>query len=156
MLGVVLAACAPTIDGPLELQRKVDLSDGDRLALQLGALPGAVAAHVTIHRAVRDPLAVAPLATSSAAILIVIDDRADRSAVSAAASRLVHAAVPEVGSPEIVIEVGAHRPVLAAVGPFTVEQGSQRPLRAVLGGALIVIAVLAGWIAIRERSRHRR
>jgi hypothetical protein len=152
-LALVLVACAPTVDGPAELQRSHDRDDADRLALQLRALPGAIAAHATLHRSVRDPLSVALPSPSSAAVLVVVDDRADRTAVTRAATELTHATAPEIPAPVILVEVGAIRPSLAKVGPFTVEAASRGPLRAALALALLLVAGLAGWIALRERRR---
>lgn len=150
---VALAACAPTVDGPVERQRAADRADADRASAQLATLPGALSASVTIHRPARDPLGVSPPSPVSAAALIVVDDRADRAEVTAAATALVRAAAPEVPAPTIVTVVGAHRPELARVGPFTVEAGSQRTLKVALAVALAAIAVLAGWIAMREHRR---
>jgi len=146
-----LAACAPTVDGPAERQRTVDREDADRLAAQLAALPGAVSASATLHRSVRDPLAVTPPSPSSAAVLIVVDDRADRTAITRSASELTRATAPEIERPVILVEVGAVRPTLAKVGPFTVEASSRGPLRAALAIALVLVAALAGWIAITAR-----
>jgi type III secretory pathway lipoprotein EscJ len=153
-LAFVHAGCSPTVDGPIEHQRTIDRDDGDRLAAQLAALPGAVTANVTLHRATRDPLGVTAPTASSAAVLIVIDDRADRAAVTEHAAMLVHAAAPEIAAPAIIVEVGVHRPALAKVGPFTVEEASRGPLRAALAIALAVIAALAAWVAWRERYRR--
>ncbi len=155
LLGIAIAitACAPRVDGPVERQRAADHVDGDRLAQQLAALPGAVSAHVTLHRAVADPLTTTPPVPSSAGVLLVVDDEADRAAVARAATALVRAAAPEITSPEVIVEVGAHRPALATVGPFTVEERSRGPLRAALAIALAAIAGLAAWIAVRERQR---
>ncbi len=149
---VILASCAPTIDGPLAQQRAIDRDDADRLAAQLQTLPGAVSASVTLHRPARDPLVLMPPSPASAAVLLVVDDRADRAAVTRSASALVHAAAPEIASPIVLVEVGAIRPVLAKVGPFTVEAGSRGALRGVLVIALALIAALAGWLAVRERG----
>jgi hypothetical protein len=157
-----LAACAPTIDNPVEVQRGRDREDGAAAAAQLAQLPGAVSASVTIHRPVRDPLLPTPTPPTSltpvpsaeratVAALIVVDDRADRAAVTAAATTLLRAAAPEVGAPEVMTMVGAHRAVLAKVGPFTVEAASKTALEAALIGALALIAGLAAWIAVRER-----
>lgn len=153
-----LAACAPTIDNPVEVQRGRDREDGAAAAAQLAQLPGAVSASVTIHRPVRDPLLPTPSLTpvpsaarATVAALIVVDDRADRAAVTAAATTLLRAAAPEVGAPEVMTMVGAHRAVLAKVGPFTVEAASKTALEAALIGALALIAGLAAWIAVRER-----
>ncbi|MBA2538290.1 MAG: hypothetical protein H0V17_01535, partial [Deltaproteobacteria bacterium] len=77
---------------------------------------------------------------------------ADRDATKAAARSLIAVAAPSV-EPTIVVEVGAVRPVLAKVGPFTVEAGSKTRLKATLAISLAVIAALAGWIALRLRSR---
>jgi hypothetical protein len=152
---VALAACAPTVDGPLETQRAVDRSDADRLSKQLEQLPGAVNAEVTLHRPFVDPLAPAAQASTpgGAAILIVVDDRADRAAIERAAATLARATAPEVGAPAIVVEVGATRPALAQVGPFTVEAGSRGRLVAALACAFAAVAALAGWVAWRERWR---
>jgi type III secretory pathway lipoprotein EscJ len=154
-LVVVLAigACAPSVDGPLERQRITDREDADRLAGQLATLPGAVSASVTLHRPTRDPLAVTPPSPASAAALVVVDDRTDRAAITQSATALLHAAAPEITAPVVLVEVGAIRPVLAKVGPFTVEAASRGPLRAALAIALALVAALAGWIAVRERRR---
>jgi type III secretory pathway lipoprotein EscJ len=151
---VVLAACAPAIDSPIEHQRIVDRSDADRLASQLAKLPGAVRAEVTLHRPVVDPL-TEETTPPSAAVLIVVDDKADRRAVTRSAIALVRGTAPEIPEPEIVVELGATRPTLASVGPFTVESRSKSQLIAVLAAALATIAALAAWIAWQQRWRVR-
>jgi hypothetical protein len=151
-VAIALAACAPTVDGPAERQRALDREDAARLERQLGALPGVVGVQVVLHRAVRDPLATTHAAPSGS-ILVTIDDRADRTAITDATRRLGAATAPEVALETVVI-VGVTRPVLAKVGPFTVEQASQGPLKAVLGSALGLVLALAGWIAWRERQRR--
>ena len=153
LLAMAFAACAPVIDGPVEHQRALDRDDAVALSRQLSALPGAVRAEVTLHRAVRDPLANDPPAPAGAAAIVIVDDQADRIAVRDAALRLVHAAAPEIPEPSIVIELGATRPELASIGPFTVAASSKRGLVAALAIALAVIAALAGFIAFRERPR---
>ncbi|MBS1122221.1 MAG: hypothetical protein H6Q90_4449 [Deltaproteobacteria bacterium] len=155
ILALVLAACAPTVDGPVERQRAADLADGDQLAAQLAALPGVVQAKVLLRHAARDPLATTAPSPAGASLVVIVDDQADRVAVADAARQLANAAAPEL-APTIIVEVGASRPTLAKVGPFTVEAASKGPLRAVLGISLAVIAVLAGWIAWRERRGQRR
>jgi type III secretory pathway lipoprotein EscJ len=149
-LMVAIAACAPRLDGPVEAQRTVDRDDADQLAAALAELPGAVRAHVTLHRPVRDPLTGATTSPAASA-LIVIDDRADPAAVVAAARRLVHAAVPEIAEPAIAVEIGASRPELARVGPFTVAAGDRPALVATLAVLLAAVAGLAGWLAWRYR-----
>ena len=57
---MLLVACAPVVDGPVEKQLATDRSDGDRLAAQLSALPGVVRSEVMLRRPVRDPLGVEP------------------------------------------------------------------------------------------------
>lgn len=152
---VMLGACAPSMDGPAERQRAVDREDADRLAAQLARLPGTRTAEVTLRRPARDPLDVSPAGAASAGALLIVDDQADRAAIARAAATLVRAAAPEVEAPAIVVEVGARRPTLARVGPFTVEASSRGPLRAALALALALILALASWIAIRERQRAR-
>lgn len=137
----------------MERQRTADREDADHLAAQLGALPGALSASVTLHRAARDPLGVAAPSTPSGVVLIVVDDAADRDALARTAASLFGATAPEIEHPAIEIVVGAHRPALAKVGPFTVEESSRGPLRIALAVALAVIAALAGFIALRERAR---
>lgn len=148
----MVIACAPTIDGPVEHQRAVDTVDGDRLASQLAQLPGAVRAEATLHRPVVDPLTEATT-PPSAAILVVVDDKADRRAITRSAIALVRGTAPQIPEPEIVVELGATRPTLASVGPFTVEARSKSRLVGVLALACALIATLAGWIAWRERWR---
>lgn len=153
LLVVVLVGCAPSVDGPGEHQRAIDRADGERLTAQLAALPGVVRAEVMLHRAARDPLATAPASPAGASLVVIVDDQTDRAATTDAAHRLARAIAPDV-EPTVLVEVGAIRPTLAKVGPFTVDATSRNPLRAVLGGALALIAGLAGWIAWRERQRR--
>jgi type III secretory pathway lipoprotein EscJ len=152
---VLLVACAPQIDGPVERQRAIDRDDGTRLAAQLAQLPGAVRAEVTLHRPTVDPLTQS-VTPASAAVLVVIDDKADRRAVTRSAIALVRGTAPEIPEPEIVVELGATRPTLASVGPFMVEQRSKSKLVGVLAAALATICVLAAWIAWQQRWRVRR
>ena len=147
----VVIACAPQVDGPLEQQRARDASDAVHLQTQLAALPGAVRAEVTLHRPLRDPLGSAQPA--SAALLVVVDDRADRAAIARDARALFTGTAPEITDPQIAVEVGAIRPQLAKVGPFTVEAHSKQRLVTTLALALIALLGLAGWIAYRERPR---
>lgn len=155
-LAIALAACAPVVDGPAERQRSLDREDGAQIAAQIATLPGVVRAEAVVRRAVRDPLAPRPAAPAAAAsIVIIVDDRADRAAIAGAARTLARAIAPEA-APAIVVEVGAIRPSLAKVGPFTVEAASQTPLKAALAAALALIAALAGWIGWRAWLGQRR
>ena len=140
-------ACVPIVDGPAERQRARDREDGARLAAQLAALPGVVRAEVVLRRAVRDPLAPpsTPAPPAGASIVAIVDDRTDRAAIAGAARMLLASLAPDL-TPAIVVEVGAVRPSLARVGPFTVEAASKAPLQAALAGALALIAALAGWL----------
>jgi hypothetical protein len=154
-----LAACAPAVDGPAERQRALDREDGARLGAQISALPGVVRVEAVVRRPVPDPLAPRPLPgpaapAATASIAIIVDDRADRAAIEAAARTLARAIAPEA-APAIVTQVGAIRPRLAQVGPFTVEAASQTPLRAALAAALALIAALAGWSAWAARRQRR-
>jgi type III secretory pathway lipoprotein EscJ len=149
---VLLVACAPQIDGPLERQRALDRDDSARLAAQLAQLPGAVRADVTLHRPTVDPLSET-VTPASAAVLIVVDDKADRRALERSAVSLVRGTAPEIAEPAIVVEVGAVRPELATVGPFSVEARSKPRIIAAFGIALSLIAALAGFVAWRERFR---
>jgi len=142
---LVVIACAPAIDGPLEQQRARDTADAALLAAQLGQLPGAVRAEVTLHRPLRDPLGSSQ--PGSAAVLVVVDDHADRQGVARSARALVHGTAPELADPVVTVELGALRPALARVGPFTVEAASKPRLVAALAVALAAIAALAAWIA---------
>ena len=152
LLVIACAACAPQIDGPVERQRAIDREDGDRLAAQLAQLPGALRAEVTLRRPIFDPLT--EMATpASAAILVVIDDRADPRAISRSAIALARGTAPEVAEPAIVVEVGAVRPELSSVGPFAVDVRSKPRLVAALAIALAAISLLAAYIAWRERWR---
>jgi type III secretory pathway lipoprotein EscJ len=152
LLLLSLFACAPTIDGPVERQRTRDRHDADRLAAQLAQLPGAIRAEVTLHRPIVDPLT--RLATPpSAAVLVVIDDGADRQAITRGALALVRGTAPEIAEPAIVVELGAVRPALSRVGPFTVAASSRGPLIGALAGGLGLVALLAGYLAWRERWR---
>ncbi len=152
MIAIGLVACAPVIDGPVEQQRGVDRGDATRLAAQLAQLPGAIRADVTLHRPVVDPLSQQAL-PGSAAVLVVVDDVADRRSITRSAIALVRGTAPEISEPAIVVELGAQRPRLAHVGPLTVETGSKARVVGALAAALAMIALLAGWIAWRERWR---
>jgi hypothetical protein len=154
----ISAGCAPAIDGPVEHQRAIDRDDGDRLAAQLAQLPGVVAANAVLHHAMRDPLAVTPPAPATFSAVVTIDDRADPDAIRGATARLARAALPELAATAALpIEINAkvHRPTLAKVGPFWVEQASRTPLRTALALGCLAIAGLAGTLALRAR-RHRR
>ena len=151
VIAVALAACAPTVDGPLERSRAADREDARALEAQLAKLPGAASATVTLHRPARDPLGVSPPSSAAASVLLVVDDATDRAAITASATTLVRAAAPEVSAPAIVVAVGVHRAQLVDVGPFVVDKRSAGALKAALAIALAVIAALAGWIALRER-----
>jgi len=141
----VVAACAPTVDGPVERQRALDRADSAQLAAQLAALPGVWRSEVVLHRAARDPLATAPT-EPGAAIVMIVDDKTDRAAIRDTAGRLAKAIAPEL-APTVVVEVGAPRPELAQVGPFEVAASSRGALRATLIAALVVIVALAAWLA---------
>jgi hypothetical protein len=151
---LVISACAPPVDGPVDHQRTLDREDSDRLGAQLAQLPGVVTVGVVLHHAMRDPLAMTPAAPATAAAVIGVDDRADREAIRGAAARLVHAALPELPAAAalpIELAVVAHRPTLAKVGPFSVEDSSRTPLKATLALALLTIAALAVLLARRYR-----
>ncbi|HEY5945120.1 MAG TPA: hypothetical protein VIV40_06500 [Kofleriaceae bacterium] len=149
---IACVACAPQIDGPVERQQSLDRDDSKRLAAQLAQLPGAVRAEVTLHRPTLDPLT--EVATpASAAVLVVIDDKADRRAIQRSTIALVRGTAPEIDEPAIVIELGAVRPQLANIGPFAVEAKSKPRIVAAFGIALALIAALAGLLAWRERNR---
>ena len=153
----ISAGCAPAIDGPIDHQRAIDRDDGDRLAAQLGQLPGVVAASVVLHRTTRDPLAVTPPSPPSLAAVIAVDDQADRDAIRAATDRLARATLPELpAGAALPIEINAvvHRPTLAKLGPFSVEQSSRAALRATLALGCVAIAALAATLALYAR-RHR-
>jgi len=150
-LAVVIAACAPAIDGPLEQQRTRDAADAAALATQLGQLPGAVRAEVTLHRPLHDPLGASQ--PGSAAVVVVVDDRADRAAIDRSTRALLHGTAPEIADPQVAIELGATRPQLAQVGPITVEAASKPRLVGAIAVLFALLAGLAGWIAWRERPR---
>ena len=151
VIACVLAACAPVVDAPAERARAGDIADSDRLSAQLGTLPGAWSAHATLHRAFREPLtgATSPAVASA---LVVVEESADRAALQRDAEALVHAAIPEVAAPTVIVVTGAPRPELARVGPFRVERGSRVPLLATLAVCLIAIAALALAYARKVRS----
>jgi type III secretory pathway lipoprotein EscJ len=151
-MAIAFVACAPSVDGPIDHQRTLDSADAERLAAQLSKLPGAVHAEVTLHRPVVDPLTEAST-PPSAAVLIVVDDKADRRVVTRSAVALLRGSAPEIPEPEIVVELGAVRPQMARIGPLTIEARSKPKLVALLGIAFALIAGLAGWIAWRERAR---
>jgi type III secretory pathway lipoprotein EscJ len=149
---LLAAACAPPIDGPVERHHAIDRADSARLTVQLAQLPGAVRADVTLHRPLVDPL-TQHASPGSAAVLVVVDDGADRRAIQRSAIALVRGTAPEIAEPAIVVELGATRPVLTTVGPLTVEARSRTRVVAALAGLLGLVALLAGWIAWRERWR---
>lgn len=152
--------CAPVVDGAIEgsiaHQRAIDREDSDRLAAQLGHLPGVVTASVVLHRAWRDPLSRTAPQPAAFTAVIAVDDRAAPEAIRAAAVRLARATLPELAAADLAIEITAplRRPVLAKVGPFSVEESSRAPLKAVLALAGLTIAGLAAALAQMGR-RHR-
>lgn len=151
---ILTAACAPAVDGPVEKQAALDRADSARLTAQLAALPGVVRAEVILHRPARDPLAVAPAAPPTSSIVLVVDDKTDKSRTETSALSLSRALAPDI-EPTLVVEVGTTRTDLAKLGPFTVAASSKPALKGALAIALAVIALLAGWIAWTYRSRLR-
>ena len=153
LIVLALVACAPQIDGTDERQRAIDRSDSTKLAAQLAQLPGAVRAEVTLHRAVVDPL-TETATPASAAVLVVVDDKADRTAITRSTIALVRGTAPDIAEPAIVVELGAVRADIAHVGPFAVDVRSKQRLVATLSIALVLIALLSGYIAWRARVRE--
>jgi type III secretory pathway lipoprotein EscJ len=153
----ISAACAPLVDGPIDHQRALDREDSDRLTAQLTQLPGVVAASVALHHATRDPLAVTGPSPATFSAVIAVDDQAAPDAIRAATTRLAHAALPELPAGStlpIEVNVVVHRPTMAKVGPFSVEDSSRGPLKLTLVLACLAIAALAGVVA-RNVRRHR-
>jgi len=146
----MLVACAPVVSTPADEQRAHDTADARALGRELSTLPGAVAAHVTLSRAVVDPFTGARTRDAAGAV-IVVDDRSDVAALTRSAAAIVRAATGI--EPAIAVEIGAARPRLAHVGPFVVEVSSRRLVIGALAAAFATIALLAGWIAWRERWR---
>jgi hypothetical protein len=151
---VLAVACAPAIDGPREHQAAVDRADAARLTAQLLALPGVVHAEVVLHRPIADPLTTLPAAPPTSSIVLVVDDRADRARLEASSKALARALAP-ASTPTVVIDVGAIRPELATVGPFTVAASSKSALKIALAAALAAIAALAGLFAWSYRAARR-
>jgi hypothetical protein len=153
-LGIL--GCAPVVDSPVERQRAIDRDDGDRLGAQIARLPGVAEASVVLRRAARDPLGAAPASPPMLTAVVAIAAAAEPEAIRAAATRLARAALPELRPDDLAIEVTAavHRPVIAQVGPFSVEQSSRAGLRATLALAFASIAGLGGALALRA-WRHR-
>jgi len=108
-----------------------------------------------LHRAVRDPFAVAPTSAMMSAV-ISVDDGAAPDAIRGAAGRLAHAALPELPGDAVAIEVAVavHRPTLARVGPFWVEESSSTALKAALAAGCLAIAGLAGALATAARRQR--
>jgi hypothetical protein len=159
-VALAISACAPGVDGPLDHQRAIDRDDSERLAAQLAQLPGVASASVILHRAVRDPLSVAAPTPTTFTAVIGIDDRADARALQASAERLARASLPELApgaALPIEIHTTVHRPSLAKVGPFSVEDTSRTALRITLAVACLAIAGLAAALARSTHARrHRR
>ena len=68
----------------------------------------------------------------------------------ATAKQLARGTLPGV-EPAVVVEVGAVRPVMAKLGPFTVEASSKAPLKIALAIVFALLAALSGWVAWRAR-----
>ncbi len=149
---VVGGACAPEVAGPVARQHAIDRADAARLTAQLRALPGVERVEVMLRRPAVDPLrpATPPGEAGGLSIVVIVDDGADREHVASASRTLARVLAPSI-EPSIVVEIGMHRPELARVGPFEVTRSSRTPLKIALGLALAAIAMLAGWIALRDR-----
>ncbi len=147
-------SCAPSVDGVAERQRAVDTDDGAHLAAALGALPGVVSAQATVRRVIDDPLRphAGAAGAATAAVLIVIDDHADRAQTLATARQLARGVAPDVTDPQLVVALSDPRPALAHVGPFEVVASSRRPLILTLAVALAAIAGLA--LALARYARR--
>lgn len=131
-----------------------DDADARRLADQLAALPGVSRASVVVHRGFRDPLAPTAPAEPGTASILLVDPTADPARLAGIARELAIAALDLPASSISVVVAPAVQPAATAtVGPFSVSEGSRRPLQATLAIALLTIAALAGFIAYRERKR---
>ncbi len=150
---VLLAACAPAIDTPVERGRTADREDAITLAQQLQHLPGVVHADVVLRRPVTDPLATSPAPPPTGAIVLGVDDRADHATLDRDARALLHATAPSITDATVTITTTAVRPTLAKVGPFTVESSSKPLLVTTLALLLLAVAALAGVLAYRSRPR---
>jgi hypothetical protein len=132
-----LVACAPHIDGPLDQQHARDRADAAVLERELGHLTGVRAAHVALSRVATDPFTGARTAQFAGAVLLV-DARTDLQDTSRAATVLLHGVAPDI-EPAIAVQIAA-RPL---------ERSRPWPLAFAFGA----IAILAGWLAWRERHR---
>lgn len=149
---LAISACAPIVDAPTERARTADREDAAQLSVQLRSLPGIATAEVMLRRSVRDPLTGSAPAPYASAV-IVVDTPFYRSSSEAGAIRLIRAAVPEVERPEILVEVGRPPPKMASVGPFQVATGTKPRLMATLIVGLLLIAMLAGYVAYLARRQ---
>lgn len=152
----MLAACAPTIESPEQASYQRDLRDATRAAAQLEHLPHVRAAHVTLSRAIEDPLRVEPPAPSAASVVLVVDDDARAAALADDARAIVLAIAPELPPERVTVLARAEPPPIpwVRVGPFRVAPASRRPLLVAACALLALCAVLGVALALRERSRR--
>jgi hypothetical protein len=135
-----VVACAPHVDDPVEQQRARDRADATVLEHELVSMTGARAAHVTLARSTVDAFTGARTSATAGAVVLV-DTHANIDAVTRTATAMLHGIVPDA-EPAIAVQLVA--PPAAHARP----RGA-----AVLAGAFGLIAILAGWIAWRERHR---
>jgi hypothetical protein len=149
-IAVVIAACAPALDSPIEHQRAVDRDDAHALTTQLLHLPGVIAADAVLARPASDPLSgiSAPAAGS---IVLVVDATADRSELEHAAKARAHLVAPEIPDPQVAIVASAPRAELSRLGPFLVATRDRTPLGALLAVCLALVAAASGYVMWRER-----
>jgi len=135
VLVVVLAACAPTVDGPVEQARERDRTEERRLEQQLAALPGVRSATVALDRPVRDPLSLAAPAPPRASAALVIDAAADRARLESGARAIV-----ATSGVEPAIEV-------TPLGRAPESRGASHGEKVLLVASFAAIAILAALLA---------
>jgi hypothetical protein len=147
LLLIVLALCAacdPDAWSPGAERERAERRRVETLAAHLETLPGIEQASVMVT----PPRASVVLALEPGAA--APDPDAIRRAVTAAIDGVDPAAI------EIAAAGPPPRDPVVSVGPFEVAAGSRGPLIATLAGGLVVIAGLAGWIALVGVRRYRR
>lgn len=153
---VLLAACDRDAWSPRAEHARATRDLAASLAAHLETLPGVTRASVLLDEARPDPLAPpAPSPPPRASIVLAVTG--DPDAITAAARTAALASIRGLTDAHLVVTA---RPTpsttLASVGPFDVAPSSRAPLVATLAGALLLIAALAGWIAITGARRRRR
>lgn len=153
-IATVLGACTDELlPSPEAVTARSNAALATQLDRQVQVLPGVVTVRTLITRPSNDLLAP-PLTPQKAHVSLAVDARTSNPAELTRNVRTLAAAVIVDAEITVVLSTEPPSAAFAKLGPFEVAPHSRRPLLFALGGGLVLIVALGGFIAWRERGRR--